>query len=121
MRHALAFKTQSLLTLAGRFGRISPPAIAMQWQEWGNSGDCAGLGERIDAFRGDIRRRIGSARRARRRRQIRSSGAEHLPIRSMSSESLQNLYRHRQMTPLLPPPPFGLKLQAHGDALLAPG
>jgi hypothetical protein len=47
MRHALAFKTQSLLTLAGRFGRISPPAIAMQWQEWGNSGDCAGLGAGI--------------------------------------------------------------------------
>jgi hypothetical protein len=49
MRQALAFKSQSLLTLAGRFGRI--PAIAMQWQEWGNSGDCAGLGERIKSTR----------------------------------------------------------------------
>ncbi len=27
----------------------------------------------------------------------------------------------RQITPLLPPPPFGLKLQAHGDAEVAPG
>lgn len=51
MRHALAFKTQSLLTLVGGFGRIPPPAIAMQWREWGNSGDCAGLGERIKSTR----------------------------------------------------------------------